>query len=164
MTNRVPRSFIFIFGNRKFSFGLFLSMSVRYVLRSSELLHILETSRRLFPVLFFVFASSILAQSSNDFLIIISIVVLFNSLSFDSLNRFRQIIFSFKNNFASYNMSVPSQTSVLVIGGGPAGSYAASLLGREGVDVVLLEADKFPRYFFFHSFSCGISVKLTGSS
>ncbi|KAG9229990.1 hypothetical protein BJ875DRAFT_507594 [Amylocarpus encephaloides] len=43
-------------------------------------------------------------------------------------------------------MSVPTQTSVLVVGGGPAGSYAASLLGREGVDVVLLEADKFPRY------------------
>ncbi|TVY84589.1 Flavin-dependent halogenase ptaM [Lachnellula suecica] len=43
-------------------------------------------------------------------------------------------------------MSVPSETSVLIVGGGPAGSYAASLLGREGVDVVLLEADKFPRY------------------
>ncbi|KAH9203814.1 hypothetical protein DL95DRAFT_430562 [Leptodontidium sp. 2 PMI_412] len=43
-------------------------------------------------------------------------------------------------------MSVPTQTSVLVIGGGPAGSYAASLLAREGVDVVLLEAEKFPRY------------------
>jgi 2-polyprenyl-6-methoxyphenol hydroxylase-like FAD-dependent oxidoreductase len=43
-------------------------------------------------------------------------------------------------------MSVPSQTSVLVVGGGPAGSYAASVLAREGVDVVLLEADKFPRY------------------
>lgn len=43
-------------------------------------------------------------------------------------------------------MSVPSQTSVLVVGGGSAGSYAASVLAREGVDVVLLEADKFPRY------------------
>ncbi|OKL55388.1 hypothetical protein UA08_09365 [Talaromyces atroroseus] len=43
-------------------------------------------------------------------------------------------------------MSVPTQASVLVVGGGPAGSYAASLLAREGVDVVLLEADKFPRY------------------
>ncbi|RYP63074.1 hypothetical protein DL770_009462 [Monosporascus sp. CRB-9-2] len=43
-------------------------------------------------------------------------------------------------------MSVPTATSVLVVGGGPAGSYAASCLAREGVDVVLLEADKFPRY------------------
>ncbi|KAL8860986.1 MAG: hypothetical protein Q9178_002499 [Gyalolechia marmorata] len=43
-------------------------------------------------------------------------------------------------------MSVPSQTSVLVVGGGPAGSYAASCLAREGIDTVVLEADKFPRY------------------
>lgn len=43
-------------------------------------------------------------------------------------------------------MSVPTQTSVLVIGGGPAGSYAASCLAREGIDTVILEADKFPRY------------------
>ena len=42
--------------------------------------------------------------------------------------------------------TIPSKTTVLVIGGGPGGSYAASALAREGVDVVLLEADKFPRY------------------
>ncbi|KAE8337078.1 hypothetical protein BDV24DRAFT_177948 [Aspergillus arachidicola] len=35
---------------------------------------------------------------------------------------------------------------VLVVGGGPAGSYAAAALAREGVDTVLLEADVFPRY------------------
>ncbi|KAI4267627.1 MAG: hypothetical protein L6R38_008169 [Xanthoria sp. 2 TBL-2021] len=43
-------------------------------------------------------------------------------------------------------MSVPTKTSVLVVGGGPAGSYAASCLAREGIDTVVLEADKFPRY------------------
>jgi flavine halogenase len=34
---------------------------------------------------------------------------------------------------------------ILVLGGGPAGSYAASILALEGFDVVLLEAVKFPR-------------------
>nr|Q0CCX4.2 RecName: Full=Sulochrin halogenase gedL; AltName: Full=Flavin-dependent halogenase gedL; AltName: Full=Geodin synthesis protein L [Aspergillus terreus NIH2624] len=43
-------------------------------------------------------------------------------------------------------MSVPNKTTVLVIGGGPAGSYAAAVLARENVDTVLLEAEKFPRY------------------
>ncbi|KAH8585315.1 hypothetical protein B0O99DRAFT_696640 [Bisporella sp. PMI_857] len=43
-------------------------------------------------------------------------------------------------------MSIPEKTEVLVVGGGPSGSYAASALAREGVDVVLLEADIFPRY------------------
>lgn len=42
-------------------------------------------------------------------------------------------------------MSIPEQTSVLVVGGGPAGSYAAAVLAREGIDTVLLEADLFPR-------------------
>ncbi|KAF5351714.1 hypothetical protein D9756_007522 [Leucocoprinus leucothites] len=40
----------------------------------------------------------------------------------------------------------PKHTQVLVIGGGPAGSYAASALAREGINVTLLEASKFPRY------------------
>jgi len=43
-------------------------------------------------------------------------------------------------------MSVPEKTTVLVIGGGPAGAYASAVLAREGIDVVCLEADKFPRY------------------
>ena len=47
-------------------------------------------------------------------------------------------------------MSIPKETTVLVIGGGPAGSYAACCLAREGVDTVVLEADKFPRYIYFH--------------
>ncbi|KAJ8495367.1 hypothetical protein ONZ45_g12901 [Pleurotus djamor] len=40
---------------------------------------------------------------------------------------------------------IPKRTTVLVIGGGPAGSYASTLLAREGLDVVLLEALKHPR-------------------
>ncbi|KAF7433146.1 Flavin-dependent halogenase armH5 [Pleurotus ostreatus] len=40
---------------------------------------------------------------------------------------------------------IPQRTTVLVIGGGPAGSYASTLLAREGLDVVLLEALKHPR-------------------
>ncbi|KAF9002901.1 radH flavin-dependent halogenase [Cyathus striatus] len=40
----------------------------------------------------------------------------------------------------------PSATQVLVMGGGPGGSYAACCLAREGLDVLLLEAEAFPRY------------------
>ncbi|XP_044714956.1 tryptophan halogenase domain-containing protein [Hirsutella rhossiliensis] len=43
-------------------------------------------------------------------------------------------------------MAVPQNCTVLVIGGGPAGSFAAACLAREGIETVLLEADKFPRY------------------
>lgn len=42
-------------------------------------------------------------------------------------------------------MSVPTNCTVLVIGGGPSGSFAAAALAREGFDVVVLEAEKFPR-------------------
>ncbi len=42
-------------------------------------------------------------------------------------------------------MSIPKETTVLIVGGGPAGSYSASVLAREGVKCVLLEADVFPR-------------------
>ncbi|KAG2068035.1 hypothetical protein BDR04DRAFT_1158403 [Suillus decipiens] len=40
----------------------------------------------------------------------------------------------------------PTSTEILVVGGGPAGSYAAAALAREGFEVVLLEAANFPRY------------------
>lgn len=42
-------------------------------------------------------------------------------------------------------MAVPEKCTVLVVGGGPGGSYTASVLAREGIDTVLLEADVFPR-------------------
>ncbi|KAJ7572122.1 hypothetical protein C8J56DRAFT_1080892 [Mycena floridula] len=41
---------------------------------------------------------------------------------------------------------MPTFATILVIGGGPAGSYAASALQREGHQVVLFESSKFPRY------------------
>ena len=43
-------------------------------------------------------------------------------------------------------MSIPAHCSVLVVGGGPGGSYAAATLAREGIDTVILEAEVHPRY------------------
>src|SRR5437764_9692949 len=39
-----------------------------------------------------------------------------------------------------------THTQILVIGGGPAGSTAATLLVREGFEVTLIEREVFPRY------------------
>ena len=41
---------------------------------------------------------------------------------------------------------IPTHCAVLVVGGGPGGSFTASALAREGIDTVLLEADIFPRF------------------
>ncbi|KAH7872221.1 FAD/NAD-binding domain-containing protein [Lentinula edodes] len=43
-------------------------------------------------------------------------------------------------------MDSQMHTTVLVIGGGPGGSYASTLLAREGINVALLEAAKHPRH------------------
>lgn len=43
-------------------------------------------------------------------------------------------------------LSIPEKTQILVIGGGPAGSTAATLLSRAGYQVTLFEAGRFPRY------------------
>ncbi len=43
-------------------------------------------------------------------------------------------------------LEIPSRTKILVVGGGPGGATAATLLARAGVEVTLLEASRFPRY------------------
>jgi flavin-dependent dehydrogenase len=43
-------------------------------------------------------------------------------------------------------VSVPNKTKILVIGGGPGGSTAATLLARQGFEVTLFEKAHFPRY------------------
>ena len=45
----------------------------------------------------------------------------------------------------TFEMSVPEKCTVLVIGGGPGGSFTAAALAREGIETVLLEAAVFPR-------------------
>ncbi|MFJ6696949.1 NAD(P)/FAD-dependent oxidoreductase [Streptomyces sp. NPDC091272] len=55
--------------------------------------------------------------------------------------------------------------NVLVIGGGPAGSTAASLLSKAGMSVKLLERETFPRYHIGESIasSCRTIVDLVGA-
>lgn len=43
-------------------------------------------------------------------------------------------------------MRIPKSCDVVVIGGGPAGSSAATLLSQKGYDVVLFDKEKHPRY------------------
>ncbi|KAF9527204.1 hypothetical protein CPB83DRAFT_856550 [Crepidotus variabilis] len=42
--------------------------------------------------------------------------------------------------------TIPTHTTVLVVGGGPAGAFSAAVLAQEGINVVCCEATKFPRY------------------
>ncbi len=49
-----------------------------------------------------------------------------------------------------------SQSKVLVIGGGPSGSTAATFLARNGVEVTLLERETFPRYHVGESLSLSV--------
>jgi flavin-dependent dehydrogenase len=59
---------------------------------------------------------------------------------------------------------VDQSTQVLVIGGGPGGSTVAGLLAREGLDVTLLEKERFPRYHIGESLlpSCLPILELLG--
>ncbi|KAK7048459.1 Radh flavin-dependent halogenase [Favolaschia claudopus] len=60
---------------------------------------------------------------------------------------------------------IPNHTDILVIGGGPSGSYAASALAREGFEVTILERDHFPRYHIGESMlpSCRPFLRFIGA-
>ncbi|MGN6136599.1 MAG: NAD(P)/FAD-dependent oxidoreductase [Aureliella sp.] len=44
------------------------------------------------------------------------------------------------------NSTIPAETDVIVIGGGPAGSTASTLIAKAGYKVQLFEREKFPRF------------------
>jgi flavine halogenase len=53
-----------------------------------------------------------------------------------------------------------SKTTVLVIGGGPAGSFASAVLAQEGIDVICCEASRFPRYHIGESLLAAVKAFL----
>ncbi|WP_414445282.1 NAD(P)/FAD-dependent oxidoreductase [Burkholderia sp. 22PA0106] len=57
------------------------------------------------------------------------------------------------------------RVAVLVIGGGPGGATAAAILAKDGLEVLLLERDTFPRYHIGESLlaSCQSTLKLSGA-
>ncbi|KAJ7222830.1 putative halogenase [Mycena haematopus] len=61
--------------------------------------------------------------------------------------------------------AVPTSTTILVIGGGPAGAYTASALAREGFAVTVLEKERFPRYHIGESMlpSCRPFLRFIGA-
>ncbi|KAF7352022.1 hypothetical protein MVEN_01164500 [Mycena venus] len=60
---------------------------------------------------------------------------------------------------------IPTSTDILVIGGGPSGSFAAAALAREGFEVTILEKDYFPRYHIGESMlpSCRPFLRYIGA-
>lgn len=54
----------------------------------------------------------------------------------------------------------PLHATVLVVGGGPAGSFASAVLAQEGIDVVCCEAALFPRYHIGESLLASIKAYL----
>ncbi|KAK6078946.1 hypothetical protein SCUP234_05872 [Seiridium cupressi] len=64
-----------------------------------------------------------------------------------STTRFTRHFWKVPTSYLIHNkMAIPEECTVLVVGGGPGGSYAATVLAREGIDTVLLEAERMPRY------------------
>ncbi|KAJ7908723.1 putative halogenase [Mycena leptocephala] len=61
--------------------------------------------------------------------------------------------------------AIPTATDILVIGGGPAGAYAASVPGREGFAVAVLKKEHFPRYHIGESMlpSCRTFMRFIGA-